>query len=622
MTAGTFPRAFRRRMLTLGALAGAVFATQLAFGATSALAAYTAQFQGQTLQLVGDGASDKLALRLQAGSPNILQVDVGDDGTADFAFDRSSFTGIDVEAGGGNDQVRVDQTNGAFTDEAVTINGGNGNDTLLGGDGAEIFIGGKGNDFVDGNRGNDLALLGSGNDTFHWDPGDGSDTVEGQNGSDTLDFAGSNANEKIDVSANGPRVRFFRDVANIVMDLDGVEHIGFHALGGADTIVAHDLSGTDAKSVDVDLAASGGAGDGQADTVIAQGTSGPDQLDVSSAGGRVTVSGLGADVNVTGSEAANDTVEASGAGGNDTITTGIGVSGPAAIAVDGGDGVDTTQFEGTPSADSIQIVPNGTAATVLAPATAPVNSTAENLTVLGLGGPDTITGSNGLAPLTALTIDGGNGDDTLLGGDGADVMIGGNGNDFVDGNRGNDIALLGSGSDTFHWDPGDGSDIVEGQAGKDLLDFAGSNANENIDVSANGQRVRFFRDVGNIVMDLNGVEGIAFHALGGADTITANDLTGTDAKTFDVDLAATGGGGDGQADTVVVNGTDTPDNVKVTRSGSQVQVSGLALQTRITGSEPANDTLRVQTLAGNDTVSIAAGVNDLIQTIVDLGADG
>lgn len=40
-------------------------------------------------------------------------------------------------------------------------------------------------------------------------------------------------------------------------------------------------------------------------------------------------------------------------------------------------------------------------------------------------GADTITGSNGLAPLGQLTIDGGRGNDTLLGGDGADVLIGG-----------------------------------------------------------------------------------------------------------------------------------------------------------------------------------------------------
>jgi len=41
--------------------------------------------------------------------------------------------------------------------------------------------------------------------------------------------------------------------------------------------------------------------------------------------------------------------------------------------------------------------------------------------------------------------------------------------------------------------------------------------------------VRLHRDVANITMDLNGVENIQFNALGGADRITVNDLTGTDA---------------------------------------------------------------------------------------------
>ena len=52
-------------------------------------------------------------------------------------------------------------------------------------------------------------------------------------------------------------------------------------------------------------------------------------------------------------------------------------------------------------------------------------------------------------------------------------------------------------------------------------------------------------------MDLNDVEHINFNALGGADTITVNDLTGTDVTQVNIDLAATPGSGtgDGQADT-------------------------------------------------------------------------
>ena len=46
--------------------------------------------------------------------------------------------------------------------------------------------------------------------------------------------------------------------------------------------------------------------------------------------------------------------------------------------------------------------------------------------------------------------------------------------------------------------------------------------------SANGGRVRFFRNLGNIVMDLDDVEGIDLNALGGADNLIVNDVSGTD----------------------------------------------------------------------------------------------
>src|SRR5262249_19405709 len=98
-------------------------------------------------------------------------------------------------------------------------------------------------------------------------------------------------------------------------------------------------------------------------------------------------------------------------------------------------------------------------------------------------------------------------------------------------------------------------------------------------------------------------------------------LTGTGLKTVDLDLAAFGGGGDSSADTVTVSGSARKDTVEVTRSGAQTVVSGLAAQTRIANSEPTLDTLRVETGAGNDAVTVAPDVADLIQTIVDLGAD-
>ena len=594
----------------------------LAFGTAPAWASYTEQIVGGTLQVTGNGASDKLSLRLQPGVPTVLEVDVGDNGTVDASFDRSLFTAINVSAAVGNDRVRIDQSNGTFTDEAITIDGGPGNDTLLGGSGGDFFIGGQGDDFVDGNQGDDVALLGENDDLFHWDPGDGSDIVEGQSDDDVLDFNGANVNERIEVSANGGRVRFTRDIANITMDLNDVEGIVLNAFGGTDVLTVDDLTGTDVTAVGADLLAQNGGGDAAVDTVVVNGTAGADSAAVSMVAGKPVVSGLAAIVTVSGGEAANDVLQMNASTGDDAIAVNGGISGLAAVNVDSGADTDSTVIEGTNKPDTITLVPNGTVATVQLGAGTPVNSTAEGLVVRGEGGSDTIAGSTGLAGITSLTIDGGKNNDILMGGNGSDLLVGGLGNDFVDGNQGDDVALMGDGNDRFHWDPGDGSDVVEGQSGGDLLDFSGSNINERVEVSANGGRVRFTRDIATITTDLNDVEGIAFRALGGADTVTVDDLTGTDVETVDADLAAQGGGGDGALDTVAVTGTAGPDKVKVSRSSGEVQISGLQAKTRIGGAELLNDTLRVQTQEGDDTLSVASVVFGLIQLVVDLGPDG
>ena len=602
-----------RNGLVLVALTGVFFAASLGLGVHVASAAYTAHVQNGTLKVVGDGASDKLALRLAQGSPSTVQVDVGDDGTTDFAFDRSTFTSIDVAAGGGDDTVRVDQVGGLFTGEAITLNGGSGNDTLTGGDGAETLIGGRGDDFVDGNRGTDQAFLGSGNDTFQWDPGDGSDTVEGQGGNDTLAFNGSNAAEKIDISANGSRVRLFRDVGAVTMDLGGIETVGVRTLGSADTVTVGDLTGADARTVAVDL----GAPDGAADTVDVIGTADSDRVKLAnSESGALQVDGLAARTQVTGSDPMDD-LDVQTLGGDDTLTAGVTVSSVVQASFDGGEGNDTSRYQGTPGDDQIGIAPNAGAEAAFAPAGVVFNTlpTVESLLVSGLDGNDTVTGQNGLSTLTPLTIDGGPGDDTLRGGDGADLISGGPGNDLVDGNRGTDQAFLGSGDDTFQWDPGDGSDTVEGQGGNDTLAFNGSNAAEKIDISANGPRVRLFRDVAAVTMDLNSIATIDVRTLGSADTVTVGDLTGTHVGTVGVDL----GGLDGAADNVIVNGTDGRDNVTVSQSGGQVDVAGLAAETEITGAEPTLDTLHVNTLGGSDTVTVAPDVSTVIGPVVDLG---
>jgi Ca2+-binding RTX toxin-like protein len=276
------------------------------------------------LTIVGTEASDKLALRLQPGEPGVLQLDVGDDGSADFRFARERVARIAVDARAGDDLVRIDESHGAFTDTIpTTIDGGDGNDTIAGGKGVETLLGGNGNDTIDGNGGNDLALLGAGDDTFVWDPGDGSDTIEGQDGTDTMLFNGANVAEQVDLSANGHRLKFFRAQASITMDTAGVERVDFNALGGADLVTVNDLSGTDVSSVNVDLAGTlgGATGDGQADSVVVNATKGDDAIDVSGDAQVVKVSGLTPTVEIVHPEAANDRLEINTVAGTDTLET-------------------------------------------------------------------------------------------------------------------------------------------------------------------------------------------------------------------------------------------------------------------------------------------------------------
>jgi Ca2+-binding RTX toxin-like protein len=470
---------------------------------------------------------------------------------APFSLDIGTTENFVLNMGGGDDQFSATGNLAALIN--VTVDGGAGNDTILGSNGNDHLFGGDGNDFIDGNQGADVAMLGTGDDVFQWDPGDGSDTVEGQDGTDTLAFNGSNVSEKIDISANGHRVRFTRDVANVTMDLNGIEHAQFTARGGADTVTVNNLAGTDVNQVAIDLAATpgNGVGDGAIDIVNVIGTNGKDTVQIQASSGAVTVSGLPAQVTITGSEATDQLV----------LSTG--------------------------------------------------------------GGDDVITAGNGLASLISLTVDAGAGNDTVTGGDGNDTITGGDGNDTVTGGRGNDVALLGNGNDTFIWNPGDGSDIVEGQAGTDTLVFNGSNVGERMDLSANGSRARLFRDVGNIAMDLNGVERAQIAASGGADTITVNDLTGTGITQVAIDLAGTpgGGAGDGAGDAVLVNGTAGDDHISVVSSGPSILVKGLAAQVSIAQPEGANDTLTVNGLAGNDTIDASGLKAGQVQLTIN-GGDG
>jgi Ca2+-binding RTX toxin-like protein len=465
----------------------------------------------------GDGQADSVIVN-GSNAADVIPVGGNVNGNSDVVAVGGDASGLPYF-------LVITATEGA--NDTLTVNGNGGDDTV---DASRLPAGLIGLT-VAGGAGSDSIVGSQGDDTFIWNPGDGSDTVDGQAGSDRLVFNGSDESENVTISANGNQVRLTRDVASVTMNLNNVETIGVNALGGADTITVNNLSGSGLTLVDLNLNNSAGSGDGQADSVIVNGTDGADHIEVLPAGNGTSVEAVVnffPFVRITGAEAAND-----------------------------------------------------------------------ELTVNAQGGDDIVDASLLPANLIGLTLNGGAGSDQIFGSPGSDLVSGGPGDDTV---------ALGDGDDTFVWNPGDGSDTVDGQGGSDRLVFNGSDASESIAISLSGDRVRLTRDVGAVAMDLVGIEEIDVHALGGADTITVSDPPATDLSTVNVDLAGTGGSGDGQADSVIVNGTEGNDNIQVlpAGSGTGITVAGLIPTVNITGAEATNDHLTINALGGDDVVDASS----------------
>jgi Ca2+-binding RTX toxin-like protein len=434
-----------------------------------------------------------------------------------------------------------------------------------------------------------------------------------------LSVNGDSLNNTITISRNAAGTILVNGGAIVVVGgtptVANTSQIRVNGLGGQDVISLNEANGALPRAN-----LSGGSGN---DTLT--GGAGGDQL-FGQAGNDTLLGRGGLDLLSGGTE--NDTLtggdaddQAFGQSGNDRM---IWNPGDDTDLNEGGEGDDTVEVNGGNGAEQFTTTANGPRVRFdrVDPAPFAIDiGTSEKLVLNANGGDDSHSATGNLAALIAITVHGGAGNDTLLGSNGIDLLLGGDGNDFADGQQGNDVAILGAGDDTFQWDPGDGSDTVEGQHGKDAMLFNGSNGDELMEASANGQRVRFTRDVGTIVMDLNDVESIVARTLGGADSLTVNDLSGTDVTDVKPDLAATGGGDDLAADNVIVNATNDEDVVIVSGAGPTAQVSGVAVLVSISGAVAGSDRLTVNALAGDDVVDASGlAANSALLTLN--GGDG
>ncbi len=223
------------------------------------------------------------------------------------------------------------------------------------------------------------------------------------------------------------------------------------------------------------------------------------------------------------------------------------------------------------------------------------------MTVNGLGGAETMSGAADLAPRILLTLNGGDGADTITGGDGGDLITGGEeadtlagagGDDRVVGDRGNDVMSGGAGDDTLVWNNGDNNDRMDGEDGEDTVEVNGAvGAGDAFTLAPNGPRARFDRT--NLVpfnLDIGTAEHLHANGIGGDDTFSAQG--GTEALIAAIVLHG-GSGNDtltgGASDDVVEGGT-----------GNDTLGTGGGLDSVHGG--PGNDTLNLRD--GNADVGV------------------
>src|SRR5215217_6338034 len=277
--------------------------------------------------------------------------------------------------------------------------------------------------------------------------------------------------------------------------------------------------------------------------LVANAGGGDDEITITTANLKsVTADGGAGDDVITGN---NDADTLSGGDGDDRVVgarggdTMNGGTGNDVLVWNDGDGSDVMNGDG--NADEIEVNGGLTQVDEFTIKPNPADPTrvrfnrinsAERITVNGLGGDDKVTGEAGLAPLIAVTANGGPGADVLNGGDGADLLNGGDDNDTLNGGAGNDRLVGdrgadtmngGDGEDTTVWNNGDGSDVMNGEAGTDRVEVNGANTAETFTVAPNGARAKFDRtSAGAFSLDIGSAEALDLRALAGDDTFTAS----------------------------------------------------------------------------------------------------
>jgi hypothetical protein len=151
------------------------------------------------------------------------------------------------------------------------------------------------------------------------------------------------------------------------------------------------------------------------------------------------------------------------------------------------------------------------------------------------------------------------------------------------------------------------NDVVDGGTGQNTMQLNGSFESESLSLSANA---------GHLIVADN-IEDVAWFGFGGnddGDSVTVNDLSGTDVVNFTPDFSAPDNPAapNNSADQLRVVGTAGDDHIAVSGAGAHITVAGLT--PAITPVQlDSKDVLRIDTLAGNDTVDSSQLQRGLVQ---------
>jgi len=408
-------------------------------------------FSGDTT-LYGSPGNDTLT---GGSSTDLLRQSVD----ADQSLSDSQLTGQGTDqlsgielawlSGGSGDNTLDAQ---AFSLGPVTLDGGQGNDTLVGSSSDDRLIGSEGIDLVRQQSDSDQwivdsMLSGQGADLLF---GIEEAQLTGGTGNNLIDATGFSAGEVTLAGMAGD------DTLRGSLGDDSLD-------GGPGSDRVEQFSDADQSLTNSQLTGRGSDVLDSIETALLTGGPGDNRISASAFTlGPVTLWGAAGNDSLTGGSR-DDLIHggdgddvANGRGGNDLILGGNGND-----SFSGGSGADT--LEGDSGDDSL----NGQGGRDL------IRGGSGNDSLNGAGSPDTVIGDSG--------------DDRIAGGSSGDVLNGSSGNDVIDGGSGSDRIFGGSGTDTLEGGSGEdrlngqggsgdvvngnaGDDTVRGGSGDDLLD--------------------------------------------------------------------------------------------------------------------------------------------------------